>query len=93
MVKLALLSALTVVTGAIGLAEGHVLVIPEEARAGVAQRYGILIPSEKAVPTVRIEVHFPDGLQVTELETVAGWRIKTQRIRDRVISVSGVRLL
>lgn len=86
MVKFVLLSALAFVAGAIGLAEGHVLVIPEEARAGVVQRYGILIPSEKPVPTVRIEVQFPEGLEVTELEAVAGWRISSQRIRDRAIS-------
>jgi uncharacterized protein YcnI len=57
----------------------HVLVWPSESPAGASQRYGIVVPGEKAVPTVRLEVQFPRLLRVEALETRPGWRVSMQR--------------
>jgi uncharacterized protein YcnI len=45
---------------------------------GDTLRYGIRVPSEKPIPTVRVEVQFPSSLRVTDLESVAGWRVSAQ---------------
>jgi uncharacterized protein YcnI len=57
----------------------HPSVIPTESPAGAAQRYGIVVPGEKPVPTVRLEVQFPRLLRVEALEVTPGWRISMQR--------------
>ncbi len=79
---LAALGAVVVVGTTAPLASAHVTVVPEESRPGAAERYSVRVPSEKSIPTARVEVQFPEGLQVTELEAVPGWRITIQRDRD-----------
>ncbi len=64
-----------------GLARAHVSVTPAEGPTGVSQRYGLLVPSEKPIPTTRVEVQFPAGLRVAEVESVPGWRATTQADR------------
>ena len=63
------------------LTYAHVTVSPAESSPGLVQRYGLLVPTEKAIPTIRVEVQFPPALRVTEIESVPGWRSTTQRDR------------
>jgi uncharacterized protein YcnI len=65
----------------------HVIVVPAEAPPAVVQRYSLLVPSEKSIPTTRVEVQFPDGLQVAEVEAIPGWRATTHKDREgRILS-------
>lgn len=81
--RLILVGSSAVLIGtAASLASAHVTVVPEESRAAAAERYGVRVPSEKSIPTTRVEVQFPEGLKVTELEAVPGWRIVIQKDRD-----------
>ena len=51
------------------------------------QRYCIRVPSEKSIATTRLEVQFPDGIEVTQLESPAGWQATTQKdARSRTAS-------
>ena len=68
--------------GALSRVEAHVFVFPAEGAPAVVQRYALLIPTEKAIPTTRIEIKFPDGLRVSEIEVVSGWRSTVQRDRE-----------
>lgn len=61
-----------------GTAIAHVEVTPAESGAGEIQRYGIRVPTEKRTPTVRVEVQFPNGVRVVDLEAMAGWQIDVQ---------------
>lgn len=84
---LAALSAGVILASAVRPAPGHISVAPGDAPPGVVQRYSLLVPGEKSIPTTRIEVQFPDGLQVTEVEAVPGWRATTQKGREgRILS-------
>jgi uncharacterized protein YcnI len=67
--------------GALSRADAHVVVVPAEGPPSVVQRYALLIPTEKASPTTRIEIQFPAGLRVSEIEAVSGWRSTAQRDR------------
>ncbi len=68
--------------GALSTSEAHVFVFPAEAPPAVVQRYALVIPTERAVPTTRIEIQFPDGLRISEIEAVSGWRSSVQRDRE-----------
>jgi len=68
--------------GALSRVEAHVFVFPAEGPPAVVQRYALLIPTEKAIPTTRIEIQFPAGLRVSEIEAVSGWRSTVQRDRE-----------
>lgn len=51
----------------------HVIVVPEQSEAGGWERYTILVPTEKASPTVRVELQLPTGVDVIAVESKPGW--------------------
>ena len=52
------------------------------------QRYCIRVPSEKSIATTSVEVQFPDSIEVTQLESPAGWQATAQKDRrSRTASV------
>ena len=75
--------------GALSRVDAHVVVFPAEGPPSVVQRYALLIPTEKASPTTRVEIQFPDRLRVSEIEVVSGWRSTAQRDREgRIVGAS-----
>jgi uncharacterized protein YcnI len=57
----------------------HVTVQPKQSMPGATQRYALRVPTEKFVPTVRVEVEFPANLNVSAFELKTGWRIEQKR--------------
>jgi len=57
----------------------HVTVQPKQSMPGATQRYALRVPTEKFVPTVRVEVEFPSNLNVTAIEAKTGWKIEQKR--------------
>ncbi len=55
------------------VARAHVAVVPAESEAGGWERYTVLVPTEKASPTVRVEVRLPKGMDVIAVEAKPGW--------------------
>jgi uncharacterized protein YcnI len=50
-------------------------------------RYCIRVPSEKSIPTTRLEVEFPGALEVTSIDPAAGWRGTAHKDRQgRILS-------
>jgi uncharacterized protein YcnI len=62
-----------------GIAFGHVTIQPKQSVAGKSERYTMKVPTEKFVPTVRIEVQFPDALIVSPFEPKVGWKIEESK--------------
>jgi uncharacterized protein YcnI len=60
------------------IAWAHIDVVPRESVAGTTERYGIRVPSEKPIATVRVEVQFPAAVRVLDFEAAAGWQLTTQ---------------
>ena len=54
----------------------HAVVYPKASAPGAYERYVLRVPNEKAVPTLRVELHFPDGLRVTAFADVPGWQLE-----------------
>ncbi len=55
------------------LGRAHVVVLPDTSEAGSWERYTVLVPTEKASPTVRVEVRLPNGMDVIAVEAKPGW--------------------
>jgi uncharacterized protein YcnI len=72
---LAVLSLVLATLIAPAQALAHVIVQPIESPGHARQQYTIAVPSEKRLATVRVEIQFPPGLLVTELESPSGWRV------------------
>jgi uncharacterized protein YcnI len=77
--KVMVLSLVLAALVAPNAASAHPVVQPVESPGGTTERYTIALPSEKPLATVRLEVQFPRGLVVTELETPAGWRVMPEK--------------
>jgi uncharacterized protein YcnI len=77
-----LFGAVAVLLGLPGRALAHVEVVPADSLPGVMERYGIRVPTEKPVPTVRVEIEFPSGLRVVDLEASPGWQVTVQTESD-----------
>jgi len=56
------------------VASAHVAVVPAQSEAGGWERYTILVPTEKASPTVRIVLKLPTGMDVVAVESKPGWQ-------------------
>jgi hypothetical protein len=80
--RAAAIGALAAVVLFAGSAGAHVTVAPEEAPAGVVQRYTVSVPSEKAMATTRVEIDFPGELYVTGVDSPTGWTVTTSLGRD-----------
>ena len=75
--RLAILVALLFIT--VTTAYGHVTVQPKQSGTGAMETYSIRVPTEKFVPTVRVEVKFPANLDVLSFEPKTGWRIEEKK--------------
>lgn len=58
---------------------GHVTVQPRQSAPGASEKYALRVPTEKFVPTVRVEVEFPATLGVSSFEPKAGWKIEEKK--------------
>jgi uncharacterized protein YcnI len=77
LLKAAALAAVLAVT--VSTAYGHVTVQPKQSAPGATERYTLRVPTEKFVPTVRVEVEFPATLDVSAFEPKAGWKIEERK--------------
>ena len=61
------------------IALAHVTVQPKQSSPGATEKYSLRVPTEKFVPTVRVDVEFPAALTVTGFEPKAGWKIEEKK--------------
>ena len=66
----------------------HVVVTPTTAPANTSTTFEMRVPTEEAVPTIKIELLVPDDVTITGVEPVAGWRFKLEKAGDRITSVT-----
>jgi uncharacterized protein YcnI len=57
-------------------ARGHAVVHPRLARPGAYQKYVLRVPNEREVPTLRVELTFPDDVRVVSFGEVEGWELQ-----------------
>jgi uncharacterized protein YcnI len=70
-----------------GIASAHVVVYPQEATQGAYEKFTVRVPSEKDVPTVKVEVKFQtDAVSVSRFEPKAGWTYEISKAADGKIT-------
>lgn len=56
------------------MASAHVVVYPKETTQGTYEKFTVRVPSEKDIPTVKVEVKFPlDAVTISRFEPKPGW--------------------
>jgi len=69
-----MLALLAMIVPAVALA--HAVVYPKTSRPGAYEKYVLRVPNERDVPTIRVELHFPEGLRVVSFSDVPGWNLQ-----------------
>jgi uncharacterized protein YcnI len=65
----------------------HVVVSPGEVVAGTSAVFEMRVPTEEPVPTKRIRLNIPEGVIVSGVEAVYGWKIKIIRQSGRIVAL------
>jgi uncharacterized protein YcnI len=85
-VTFALLLSLLVFSG---IASAHVTVSPKEATQGSYEVFIVRVPTEKEVPTVKVEVRMPADVAVSRFEPISGWKYDlTKDAAGKITSVA-----
>jgi len=71
------------------LAWARAVVFPTTSTPGASEKYALRVMNERDVPTLQVEIHFPEGLRVISFGDVPGWKLQilkdsTQRITGAV---------
>ena len=67
----------------------HAVVFPKTSSPGAYEKYVLRVPNERDVPTIKVEIRFPESLRVVSFGEVAGWKLQvladsTQRVTGAV---------
>ena len=54
----------------------HAVVFPKTSMPGAYEKYVLRVPNERDVPTLKVELHFPQGLRVVSFGDVPGWKLQ-----------------
>jgi uncharacterized protein YcnI len=54
----------------------HAVVFPKNSKPGAYEKYVLRVPNERDVPTLKVELHFPEGLRVVSFGDVPGWKLQ-----------------
>jgi uncharacterized protein YcnI len=54
----------------------HAVVFPKTSTPGAYEKYVLRVPNERDVPTLKVELHFPEGLRVVSFGDVPGWKLQ-----------------
>ncbi|HEX9350770.1 MAG TPA: YcnI family protein [Gaiellaceae bacterium] len=63
----------------------HVTVNPDRVLGGSLNRFEILVPNEKEVPTVKVTVQLPNGLEKVTFQPKAGWKRSVRSAQGRTV--------
>ncbi len=71
-----------------GMACAHVTVYPKETTQGAYEKFTVRVPTEKDVPTVKVEVKIPDDAEISRVEPKPGW--KYEFVKDSTGKITSV---
>ena len=54
----------------------HAVVFPKTSTPGAYEKYVLRVPNERDVSTLKVELHFPQGLRVVSFGDVPGWKLQ-----------------
>jgi uncharacterized protein YcnI len=67
----------------------HAVVFPKTSSPGAYEKYVLRVPNERDVPTIKVEIRFPEAVRVVSFSEVPGWKLQvladsTQRVTGAV---------
>lgn len=65
----------------------HAVVLPKASTPGANEKYVLRVPNERDVPTLKVEIRFPEGLHVVSFGDVPGWKL--QVLTDSIQRITG----
>jgi uncharacterized protein YcnI len=57
-----------------GIASAHVVVYPQQSTQGTYEKFTVRVPTEKEVPTVKVEIKIPAEVDISRVQPMAGWK-------------------
>lgn len=64
----------SILLGTFSQAEAHVTLNPNQSEPGSYDEYNVRVPVERSVPTTKLELEVPDGLSLSGVEPVPGFK-------------------
>ncbi|WP_028401505.1 YcnI family protein [Ectobacillus panaciterrae] len=65
-----------------GIASAHVVVKPSTSTTQEEETYTMKVPVEKDVPTTKVTVKMPSGVEFQAYEPISGWTVSTEKSSD-----------
>jgi uncharacterized protein YcnI len=65
----------------------HAVVLPTTSTPGAYEKYVLRVPNERDVPTLKVEIRFPEALRVVSFGDVPGWKL--QVLTDSIQRITG----
>ncbi|NUK31339.1 YcnI family protein [Parageobacillus sp. VR-IP] len=62
-----------------GIASAHVTVKPNISAPGAWETYTVKIPVEKDVPTTKVTLKIPDGMELVSYQPEQGWKVTLEK--------------
>jgi uncharacterized protein YcnI len=69
------------------LAWARAVVFPATSTPGASEKYALRVMNERDVPTLQVEIRFPEGLRVISFGDVPGWKL--QILTDSAQRITG----
>jgi uncharacterized protein YcnI len=57
-----------------GIASAHVVVYPQQSTQGTYEMFTVRVPTEKDVPTVKVEIKIPAEVDISRFQPMTGWK-------------------
>jgi uncharacterized protein YcnI len=71
-----------------GIASAHVVVYPTDTIQGSYEKFTVRVPTEKDIPTVKVEIKVPAEVEVSRTMPVPGWKAEfTKDANGKIISI------
>ena len=87
--------AITTVAATVGMLIGvqissaHVTVVPNQSPATAYELYTVRVPTEKPIPTIKVKLAFPEGVNVSRFAPAPGWKREVEKdATGRITSVT-----
>lgn len=61
------------------VASAHVTVIPNQSTTGAWETYTVKVPVEKNVPTTKVTIKAPAGVEIKSYQPVPGWKYSDEK--------------
>lgn len=67
------------------VASAHVTVMPKTSTTGAWETYSVKVPVEKDVPTTKVTIKAPAGVEIQSYQPVSGWKYSDEKDASGIV--------